>query len=504
AQTSQLYSRFFSKKSERGLREAFETLQWLITALVLALFFRAAIMEAYRIPTGSMATTLKGSHFRLYCHNCGFDFERGFDPADYEYPADSLPPDGKAIPYDCQCPNCGYKFKYEQPIWVSAGDRILVLKCQYQFVEPKRWDVIVFKEPAEPTSNVIKRLVALPGETVEIVDGDIYINGKIARKPDSLQQRLWVPVYNNDYQPVKIDNESSRARLWDFPWQYNLSKWNVDGASFKLICDSDAMCELTYDDSQRNGLKASYAYNGSVFRDDGPYCGDLKIDYCLQGRGDVSAGIELTENGQTWRGWTANGMMYIGGAANGRIEMLVEKSFTGAWENGVLISFAKVDRRLIFQCDEDSISYDLGDEPNSLGEMIIDDAPVVKILAAGEVRISHLAIFRDIYYTCEHFAGESEKARAATGNSFKLEADEYFVLGDNSPNSYDGRWWTRPGIGNNGKTYRPGIVPRDYLLGRAVYVYWPNGFRPFEKFRTAMIPNFGQMRFIYGGSDSKN
>jgi len=56
-------------------------------------------------------------------------------------------------------------------------------------------------------------------------------------------------------------------------------------------------------------------------------------------------------------------------------------------------------------------------------------------------------------------------------------------------------------VGNNGRLYREGVVPREYLVGKALFVYWPSGFRPFAKSRFAVIPNVGRMRFIYGGSN---
>ncbi len=114
-----------------------------------------------------------------------------------------------------------------------------------------------------------------------------------------------------------------------------------------------------------------------------------------------------------------------------------------------------------------------------------------------------MAIFRDIHYTTAKFINGTESGRAIEGNPFTLGEDEFFVLGDNSPNSEDGRWWSQPGKGNNGLFYRQGIVPREYLIGKALFVYWPSGFKPFAKSRFAVIPNIGQMRFIYGGS-SKN
>ena len=55
------------------------------------------------------------------------------------------------------------------------GDRILVAKFPYEFADPKRWDVVVFKYPGNATVNYIKRLVGLPGETIRIRDGDLWI-----------------------------------------------------------------------------------------------------------------------------------------------------------------------------------------------------------------------------------------------------------------------------------------------------------------------------------------
>jgi signal peptidase I len=101
------------------------------------------------------------------------------------------------------------------------------------------------------------------------------------------------------------------------------------------------------------------------------------------------------------------------------------------------------------------------------------------------------------------YANGAENGRAID-KPFTLGEDEFFVLGDNSPNSEDCRWWTREGLANKGLSpYRVGIVPRDYLVGKALFVYWPSGFRPFPQFPIRIIPNIGQMRFIYGGSNEK-
>lgn len=127
-----------------------------------------------------------------------------------------------------RCPSCGYIDDSENLHIVSNGDRILVLKCIYQFVEPKRWDVVVFKNPLDPRVNYIKRMIAKPGETVEIIDGDIYIDGKIARKPPDVQEELWMPVYVNDYQPARPNEGSFNGHPWKNPFITSGSKWVND------------------------------------------------------------------------------------------------------------------------------------------------------------------------------------------------------------------------------------------------------------------------------------
>lgn len=58
---------------------------------------------------------------------------------------------------------------------LHTGQRLLVIKAAYWFGDPQRGDVITFHSPQDPSRTLIKRVIALPGETVEIRDGQVYI-----------------------------------------------------------------------------------------------------------------------------------------------------------------------------------------------------------------------------------------------------------------------------------------------------------------------------------------
>ena len=61
---------------------------------------------------------------------------------------------------------------------LSDGDQLIVDKISYQFRKPERFEIIVFPYQYETGTYYIKRIIGLPGETVQIHDGNIYINGK--------------------------------------------------------------------------------------------------------------------------------------------------------------------------------------------------------------------------------------------------------------------------------------------------------------------------------------
>ena len=61
---------------------------------------------------------------------------------------------------------------------LNHGDQLIVDKISYRFKEPKRFDIIVFPYQYEENVFYIKRIIGLPGETVQVKEGYTYINGQ--------------------------------------------------------------------------------------------------------------------------------------------------------------------------------------------------------------------------------------------------------------------------------------------------------------------------------------
>jgi len=514
------------QKKDRAAEIA-NAFEWLITAFILAFVFRAFVMEAFRIPTGSMADTLMGAHFRLRCPECGYKYEYGFVPNYYGMLEDTIPPGPVPIQQQTRCPNCGYFTSPTDAMPVANGDRILVLKCIYQFQDPKRWDVVVFKNPINPSENYIKRLIGLPGDTIEIIDGDVYVNGQIARKPGEVQKELWMPLYSHDYQPVNPKQRGAfNGDQWQVPFDLGTSDWKIDPANptrFVLDSPSDKLNTMTYGAPSANGFNIAYAYNDVRTYLRRPECSDLMVSFYCQppDRSEGQIGIVLGKKGVNYRAQ----MDFLGrvvlSKVNGERETILTTQQVSLQPGAFnLVKFANVDHQLLFECGGDQVSVDLGCLPNALDQGK-EPSPRASIFGSGQLTLAHVAVFRDIYYTGDGQASRS--ARAVEGNPFTLKPDQFFVLGDNSPNSEDGRWWYKPAVANRGwDPPEAGIVPRYYMVGKALFVYWPSGFEfPWPQgVKTFLlqndrnrltrlahgivslrwIPNIGRLRFIHGGT----
>jgi len=80
------------------------------------------------------------------------------------------------------------------------GDRVMTEKVSYRFAPPQRGDVVIVRRPA-PEVSLIKRVVALPGEVVEVRQGHVWIDGEPIAEP-------WVTYWGGpDYGPARVPEE---------------------------------------------------------------------------------------------------------------------------------------------------------------------------------------------------------------------------------------------------------------------------------------------------------
>ena len=115
----------------------------LVLTVLLVFSFRSMCFEPFRIPTGSMIPTLNIGDFIVV----------------------------NKLSYGLKLP---FSDMYTDPVYLTG------------FQSPKRDDVIVFKYPLDPSLNYIKRVVGLPGDEIELINKQVYVNGKaVMAIPDS-------------------------------------------------------------------------------------------------------------------------------------------------------------------------------------------------------------------------------------------------------------------------------------------------------------------------------
>lgn len=144
-------------KKEAPQSSHLETVKTVVYAIVLALVFRSFLFEPFHIPSGSMKANLLVGDY-LFVSKYKYGYSR-------------------------------YSFPFGLPLFSGRLPSV---------DGPERGDVVVFRKPGNESVDFIKRVIGLPGDTVKMTDGVVYLNGKALAKDPIEDFRVHDPFLKSD------------------------------------------------------------------------------------------------------------------------------------------------------------------------------------------------------------------------------------------------------------------------------------------------------------------
>jgi type IV secretory pathway protease TraF len=314
-----------------------------------------------------MAPTLRGPHVVADCPGCGQKFEVGA-----EFAADA--PCG-------DCPRCGDSVPLAG-LAIHPGDRLWIDRTAFARRGPRRPEVVVAHNPEDGSQLCVKRVVGLPGETVEIRQGDVWIDGR--------------------------------------PWAKSLAEQRAFRTP--LLREGERVTD-------------NFAYNAGLSRSLN-LVGDFMLSARLEVRGEGTLTLDLHDGRQDLRVTLTLPSGRVVAAADD--EPLAETVFSEIScrqlaRGPVLLELSNFDRQLLLAIDsrvELCCPLDAAMPPPA------GTARPFAIRATGlELKLSDQKVYHDVYF-CRQAVGLPPAAERV-----KLAEDEYYLLGDNSPVSVDSRSW---------------------------------------------------------------
>ncbi len=523
-----------------------ENIEALLVAVILALIIRYFAVEAFEIPTGSMANTLFGLHACVECPNCSTEINvallsdsssgkvnlpyrelllykgKCVNPActlavhfrsrsgPFRAPGDEIQcmscrtvfrgdpvgyVRGRGVTRPARCPTCHHVHEavFESGN-VIGGHKILVNKFSYALGEPRRFDVIVFG--FDQWKNYIKRLIGLPGERINVWDGDVYVNGQVVRKSDyaHAQDVLWTKIGDTDVTerglnpiaawaelaPEKAGRQLSQEK--NAQWNPTVNRWSMNATGDLAILEYQRRFDNYYDyNIYYHGSDGYPTFQGP---DDKrlPYqVGDKMVSFSVK-VASASARQGQVSGGGSWVGaeirdgdFTFQLRIPVGKASETNLAMIEQIKPVAAGSPGsrasvmasiplgteTRVEFENADDRVLARLNGQEIlridyrslpeGANFLDPPVPPAEMW--DAQHLRIMASGvQAEFGSIQVFRDMFYI-------PRRHNEQPWRGITLGEGEYFAMGDNAPSSSDGRYW--------------GSIPEKNLMGKALLVFWP-------------------------------
>jgi signal peptidase I len=362
-----------------------DNIEALTMAVIMALLLKCFIVEAYKIPTGSMQPTLIGHE--------------------------------------------------------EAGifDRILVDKFSFAFRAPERWEVVVFRFPLDRSKNFVKRIAGIGPEQIRIFRGDVWHRPegsedsgewRILRRPRSVQEEIW----------KRLDREEPEEPSWVVT--DGGREWTVEGRTLRARGSGHARFQPERGailDRYLDGYPEAVAEQmGRAPRRAANAVGDLRVDGAVTALpGTQLVTIDLDEGPRRYR-FTLPGPA----APTDAVPTIREQQLRRTGEVERVSAHAAAPFRLPVG---ERVRFDVQNLDDLL-ELRIDGALIcaVKIESTGDQNASasigvagegadleDLMVYRDIYYL----------ASTMKESVVSIPEGSYYMLGDNTQDSSDSREW---------------------------------------------------------------
>lgn len=370
----------------------------------------------------SMAPRWMGAHVASECRDCGLTIH-------YYLPAQSV---------EIVCPNCGYELG--RPSFRKIPSESLKVG---QLTEPlRRWEVAVFSHPESTDGSpklAIKRVVGMPGESLQIREGDIWADGTLLRKDWKAQRATAIPVHDSFWEPKSTEGV---LRRWA-PNPLDGTEWQQEGGTWVGRANGQTGSCLEY-------THLACFRNPQSRRNLQPVLNVRPFEPAESGEFSRARDLLLLMELQARQATFAVRLQFLEPEVFCRFDSVQQKVTMHfgasppreiAWRppgNSFQLGVSSFDRAITVVVDGHTLGqwdcpFDLSNDEARLAH------PWSIELTAGTIEIGRRQVFRDIWYLPSATRVDSEPFP-------QLGPEEYLMLGDNPVDSRDSRHWRHPGV----------------------------------------------------------
>lgn len=435
--------------------------------MVLGLLVQSGCSSQRELPAvivgSSMAPTLLGEHWEIHCEDCQF-------PVRFDLPPSTR--DSDLI----VCPNCSFLQSFAKQNSRQPAQNVSVQPT----TSLDRWDLIAFRIPGGKQMG-IKRIVGLPGETIEFRGGKIFVEGQLQKKTWLQQRQMRILVHDSTFVPLSLTplrweplnpQDSTAWELISGQWTFRGPTETLSTNEPKPVRNEPVWYWLNYRhwrgcrhtgprtfefpiedlDSYNQGLSRKLNPTAELMLEvDGRFDSDSMLGFrFFRGSYELSVELDFADRSASIRQTTLDCPTE---SPEDEINTTTTTSDLGEpiqWKLDAAsiqkIEVSTFDNQLILAFNGDAVAR-VGIPPVSAR---LEANPLLQIGAAnGQPELRRIRIYRDIYYLP---ADENKR------EDLRLTADrEHFLLiGDNVPMSTDSRHW------------RNGGIDKKFILGKIV------------------------------------